>query len=298
MKQPEKYIEYLEANNLSTGTTEADRMLLYYNTAEQVFLAGNYSGAVKSFTRFLGQYPDSKYAPTAYYYLAESFKYTDQKEKACEYYRRSIEEGLTGSYAELAIVNYASVSYSLEHFEDAYRAYSSLLSQSEMLSSKLDAYAGQMRSAYKARMYAEAIAASKVVDTNADSAGLRREALYIQAKSNLATSHRDEAFVIFRKLAVEPSTPEGAEARYLIIQSGFDAGNFTEVENQVYDFAAKAGDQSYWLAKAFIVLGDSFVERGNIEQAVVTYESVRNGYTPSAEGDDIIDTVEHKLSTL
>ena len=121
MKQPEKYIEYLEANNLSTGTTEADRMLLYYNTAEQVFLAGNYSGAVKSFTRFLGQYPDSKYAPAAYYYLAESFKYTDQKEKACEYYRRSIEEGLTGSYAELAIVNYASVSYSLEHFEDAYR---------------------------------------------------------------------------------------------------------------------------------------------------------------------------------
>ena len=66
----------------------------------------------------------------------------------------------------------------------------------------------------------------------------------------------------------------------------------------VYDFAAKAGDQSYWLAKAFIVLGDSFVERGNIEQAVVTYESVRDGYTPTEEGDDVLDTVEHKLATL
>lgn len=298
MKQPEKYIEYLEANNLSTGTTDADRRQLYYNTAEQVFLAGNYSGAVTSFGRYLSQYPDSKEAPTAYYYLAESYKFLGQKEKACDYYRRSIDEGLSGSFAELAVLSYASLSYSLEHFEDAYRAYSSLLAQKEMLSGKLEAYVGQMRSAYKARMYNEAITASKVVDTNADSAGLRREALYIQAKSNLATSHRDDAFVIFRKLAVEPSTPEGAEARYLIIQSSFDAGNFTEVENQVYDFAAKAGDQSYWLAKAFIVLGDSFVERGNIEQAVVTYESVRGGYTPSAEGDDILDTVEHKLSTL
>ena len=298
MKQPEKYIEYLEANNLSTGTTEADRRQLYYNTAEQVFLAGNYSGAVTSFGRYLSQYPDSKEAPTAYYYLAESYKFLGQKEKACDYYRRSIDEGLSGSFAELAVLSYASLSYSLEHFEDAYRAYSSLLAQKEMLSGKLEAYVGQMRSAYKARMYAEAISASKVVDTNADSAGLRREALYIQSKSYLVTSRRDEAFVILRKLAAEPSTPEGAEARYLIIQSSFDAGNFAEVENQVYDFAAGAGSQSYWLAKAFIVLGDSFVERGNIEQAVVTYESVRSGYTPSDEGDDILETVEHKLSTL
>ena len=297
-KEPEKYIEYLEANNLSTGASEADRMQLYYNTAEQVFLAGNYSGAVTSFIRFLNQYPDSKNAPTAYYYLAESYKNVGQKEKACEYYRKSIDEGLKGSYAELAMVNYASISLSLEHFEDAYVAYSSLLSQKEMLSSRLEAYAGQMRAAYRGRMYSEAIAAAKTVDTNADNQALRREALYIQAKSNLVMSRRDEAFKILRKLAAEPSTPEGAEARYLIIQSSFDAGNFSEVENQVYDFSAKAGDQSYWLAKAFIVLGDSFVERGNIEQAVVTYESVRDGYTPSSEGDDILDTVEHKLATL
>jgi len=297
-KQPEKYIEYLEANNLSTGTSEADRMQLYYNTAEQVFLAENYSGAVTSFIRFISQYPDAKNVPTAYYYLAESYKNLGQKEKACEYYRKSIDEGLSGSYAELATVNYASISLSLEHFEDAFAAYSSLLVQKDMLSSRVDALAGQMRSAYRGRLYSEAITAAKKLEGSTDNQALRREALYVQAKSNLVMSRRDEAFKILHKLAGEPSTAEGAEARYLIIQSSFDAGNFTEVENQVYDFAAKAGDQSYWLAKAFIVLGDSFVERGNIEQAVVTYESVRDGYTPSESGDDILDTVEHKLATL
>ncbi|MBP5488258.1 MAG: tetratricopeptide repeat protein [Bacteroidales bacterium] len=297
-KQPEKYIEYLEANNLSIGSSEADRMQLYYNTAEQVFLAGNYSGAVTSFVRYISQYPDAKNVPTAYYYLAESYKNIGQKEKACEHYRRSLDEGLKGSYAELALVNYAALSYSLEHFEDAYTAYSSLLAQPEMLSSKVEALSGQMRSAYRARMYQEALAAAGKLETSADTPALRREAQYVQAKSNLVTGRRDEAFKILRKLASEPSTAEGAEARYLIIQSSFDGGDFAEVENLVYDFAAKAGDQSYWLAKAFIVLGDSFVERGNIEQAVVTYESVRDGYTPSEEGDDILDTVEHKLATL
>ena len=295
---PQGYIDYLEANNLRVGSGEADMMQLYYNTAEQVFLAGNYSGAVTSFTRFIKQYPTAKNIPTAYYYLAESYKNIGQKEKACEHYRKSLDEGLGGSYAELAMVNYAALSYSLEHFEDAYTAYSSLLAQKEMLSSKLDAQAGKMRSAYRARMYGEAVTASKAVDANADTPALRREALYIQAKSNLVMSQRDEAFKILKKLAAEPDTPEGGEARYLIIQSSFDAGNFTEVENQVYDFAGKAGDQSYWLAKAFIVLGDSFVERGNIEQAVVTYESIRDGYTPSEEGDDVLDTIEHKLATL
>ena len=297
-KQPEKYIEYLEANNLTVGTSEADKMQLYYNTAEQVFLAGNYSVAVSSFIRFITTYPDAKNVPTADYYMAESYKNLGQKEKACEHYRKAIDEGLSGSYAELAMVNYAGLSYSLEHFEDAFAAYSSLLAQREMLSSKLDALAGKMRSAYRARMYSEAISSAKSVETSADTPALRREALYIQAKSYMTMSQRDEAFKILRRLAAEPSTSEGAEARYLIIQSTFDGGNFAEVENLVYDFASKAGDQSYWLAKAFIVLGDSFVERGNIEQAVVTYESVRDGYTPTQEGDDVLEAVEHKLSTL
>lgn len=298
MQQADKYIEYLEANHLSTGTTEADRMQLYYNTAEQVFLAGKYSDAVSSFNRFLTNFPNSKNAPNAYYYLAECYKNLGQKEKACEFYRKGLDEGLSGSYAELALVNYAEISYSLEHFEDALTAYSSLLAQKEMLSSRLEANAGKMRSAFRAKMYDQAIASAKTVETTSDSQALRREALYIQAKSYLFTSRREEAFVILRRLAAEPSTSEGAEARYLIIQSKFDAGLFGEVESLVYDFSSKAGDQSYWLAKSFIVLADSFVERGNIEQAVVTYESVRDGYTAPEGGDDILQTVEQKLSTL
>jgi hypothetical protein len=66
----------------------------------------------------------------------------------------------------------------------------------------------------------------------------------------------------------------------------------------VYAFADTPSEQTYWLAKSFIVLGDSFVERGEVEQAKATFESVRDGYTPSGKNDDVMDNVNMRLKKL
>ena len=71
-----------------------------------------------------------------------------------------------------------------------------------------------------------------------------------------------------------------------------------EVENKVYAFSDAGSGQVYWLAKSFIVLGDSFVERDEYEQAKATFESVRDGYTPSGNEDDVMDNVEMRLRKL
>ena len=83
------------------------------------------------------------------------------------------------------------------------------------------------------------------------------------------------------------------------IQDAYDKGEYSSVEKKVYAFAEKAGDQDYWLAKAFITLGDSFAEQENYKQAKATFESVLNGYTP-AEGtsDDVLDNVRMRLAKL
>ena len=54
----------------------------------------------------------------------------------------------------------------------------------------------------------------------------------------------------------------------------------------------------YWLAKSFIVLGDSFAERGELEQAKATFESVRDRYSPSGNDDDVLDAVDMRLKRL
>ena len=120
----------------------------------------------------------------------------------------------------------------------------------------------------------------------------------MRAKSLLSTSRRDEAFKDFQLLSKEPSTDEGAEATYLIIEDLYNRAEFDTIQSRVYAFSEKAGGQNYWLAKAFIVLGDSFADQGNMTQARATFESIRDGYTPQGPQDDVMDQVNLRLRKL
>ena len=84
----------------------------------------------------------------------------------------------------------------------------------------------------------------------------------------------------------------------MVIQDSYDRGAFEEVETKVYAFADAGSDQVYWLAKSFIVLGDSFAERDELEQAKATFESVRDGYEPSSSDDDVLDNVNLRLRRI
>ena len=77
-----------------------------------------------------------------------------------------------------------------------------------------------------------------------------------------------------------------------------DGRNFQQVEDKVYAFADAGSGQTYWLAKSFIVLGDSFMERDDVQQAQATFESVRDGYTPMSEDDDVLDNVRMRLDRI
>jgi TolA-binding protein len=84
----------------------------------------------------------------------------------------------------------------------------------------------------------------------------------------------------------------------VLILDSYDKADFAEVENKVYAFADAGSPQTYWLAKSFIVLGDSFVEKEELEQAKATFESVRDGYEPSGNDDDVLDNVNIRLTKL
>ena len=155
-----------------------------------------------------------------------------------------------------------------------------------------------MRSAYRARLWDDAIVDAGTVLGTFKDAPLVREARYVKAKSLLSCSRREEAFKEFGQLAGEPSTPEGAEATFLIIEDLYNRAQFETIQDKVYAFAQKAGDQNYWLAKAFIVLGDSFADQGNTAQAKATFESIRDGYTSEGPQDDVLDQVNLRLRKL
>ena len=296
-RSPEEYYAYLKT--VADGAVvEGDKESMFFNAAEQIFLAENYQKALVSLQSYMEEYPEGSNVSLAQFYMAECYKNLGKKEQACDWYKKVIDRG-EGSFVELSALNFANLSFGMERYEDAYSGYKALRDNARIENNKHTAILGMMNSAYAAKNYQTAVKDAAAVEADlASDKDDKRRAEYVEAKSRLAMSDRSGAFGIFSKLAAETSTPEGAEAAYLVIQDYFDKGDFTSVENKVYAFSDSGTGQTYWLAKAFILLGDSFAERGELKQAKATFESIRDGYTPSGKDDDVLDNVEMRLGKL
>ncbi len=296
----DEYIDFADKAGVIKDKSDSEKETMYFNAAEQVFLTENYSKALASLQSYLERYPSGAKAPLAEFYVAECYRNTGKKEQACDWYRKSMEKGEGSTFAETAMLNFSRLSYELQRYNDAFGGYSSLLEGARIENNRHTARVGMMRSAYKAGDWASAKSCADRVKADAKSSAAElREADYFKAKSLLSMNEREAAFEIFTALSSAPSTAEGAEAAYMIIQDACDQGKYDTVEKKVYAFAEKAGGQDYWLAKAFIALGDSFAERDDLAQAKATFESILNGYKPSeGTSDDVLDNVKMRLDKL
>ena len=294
---PQEYLAYIESIGKGGAKTENEKEDMIFNSAEQIFLSENYQKALLSLQAYLDKYERGKYVYKADFYMAESYRALDMFEQACDSYKKVIEQG-EGSFVELSMLNFANLSYRLEKWADAFMGYSSLYQSAVLPNNKYVAVLGQMRAAFKGHDWANAALWAKEAAENAQSDSfVKRESEYVMAKSYLSTSKRDQAFAILERLSADMSDAYGAEAAYLLILDCYDRGAFEDVEARVYAFSDAGSSQTYWLAKSFIVLGDSFAEREDMEQAKATFESVRDGYVSTGE-DDVLDNVAFRLKRI
>lgn len=292
------YLAYIENIGKGGSKTEEEKDDLYFASAEQLFLDRQYDKARVTLGEYLNAWPSGRSRDKAEYYIAECYRLSGDYERARDAYEGVIDKG-EGLFVETSMLRYAELSYKLEHWQEAYLAYTSLYGKASSTDTGKTALVGRMRSAYRARLYPEAEnCAASVIASAAPSAELLREAEYVRAKSLLSLSQRDAAYELFTKLAKNPTDRYGAEAEYLLIQDKFDRAEYKAVEDLVYAFSDSGTKQNYWLARAFLVLGDSFAEQGDLRQAKATFESVRDGYSPTSDTDDIPDNVKMRLERL
>ena len=293
-----EYLAYLDTIGKGGTKSENEKEAMIFNSAEQVFLSENYQKGLVALQAYVDEYPKGANLYKAEFYMAESYRALDRLEQACDCYANVIQFG-EGSFVELSMLHFANLSYRLERWDDALRGYASLYESAKLPNNAYVAMLGQMRSAYRGHEWNTALDwVEEVLQKEDVEPQIRREVLFVKSKSLLAVSRRDEAMAVLDSLSADKNDPHGAEAAYMLILDSYDRGAFEEVESKVYAFADAASPQTYWLAKSFIVLGDSFAERDEMEQAKATFESVRDGYTPSGEGDDVLDNVAFRLKKL
>ena len=292
------YFAYLDTMGLTGTKTEEEKENMYFNSAERMFLSKNYTNAIAAFRDFMEKYPQSAHSVQADFYMAESLKNTGNPEAACEHFLKVMKNG-TGSFTEIAALNYANISYGLENYENALGAYEFLRDMARLDNNRNDAKAGIARSKYRLKDYAGAVAEAESILSQAWAPeGLKTEMEYIAAKSLYADGKRDEAKKIFETLSEDPLSAEGAESAYLLILDAFESGDFESVESMTFSLAESRTGQRYWLAKSFIVLGDSYAERGEWKQAEATFRSILDGYERSSDNDDVTENVKIRLDAI
>ena len=77
---------------------------------------------------------------------------------------------------------------------------------------------------------------------------------------------------------------EGAESAYNVIRAAYESGDKTMAETLIYDLADKKTPQTYWLGRAFVILGNIYADKGDAFQARATYQSIIDGYMPADDG--------------
>lgn len=296
--RPEEFLNYIAEIGMDDLKSDEEREDMIFAAAERVYLARNWSRATSSLQSFIAKYPLSAKTPVASLYLADCLKNTGRLEAASDAYRKLI-KAANPSVAESASARFGAINFDLQRYDLAVEGYEKFAAKASTAENRLSAYTGLMRSHFRGQKYRDAIKDAQVLASLPGcSAALDREARYISAKSYRTVGERDEARALFAELASDGSDAYGAESTYLLALDAYDRGDFDAVDNLVMSFADSGTSQQYWLAKSFIVLGDSYADRGDTAQARATFESILQGYSPQGGSDDVVQQVEARLKLL
>lgn len=298
INKPEEFLSYIDEIGMSEIKSSDEKELMLFNAAERIFKSGKYSSAMNALQRYITQYPSGIKASAATYYLAECLSGTGRLEAASDAYSQVMRMGRS-DYSEVAALNYAKINYDLKHYEKSIEAYENLIGMSKSDETKNNAYEGRMRAYYADKKYSEAIRdASFLIGSPGVSPQQIREARFTMAKSYQVIGERSHATPIFEELAKNRTDAIGAESEYILIQNAYDSGDFNAVEDKVMAFSEDENGQMYWLAKSFIVYGDSLIDRDDLQQARSVFENIIEGYEPVGDEDDVLDQVRKRLSVL
>ena len=294
----EKFLEYIDNIGLSTVKNASERETILFNSAEQVFLSEDYAAAVNSLLGFLEKYPDGAKTSHATFYLAECYNKLGKAESAANEYLKVMMRGQGDAFSEVATLSYAKLAYQLQKYEDAVMAYGTLEQIAKLGNNRTEAVYGKMKSHYQLQDYRSTlVACNQLLALNLTDKAVTREVSFIKAKCQMTLEEREQSVTLLADLAKDPSDQYGAEAAYMLILDAYDSGDFVKVEELTFALSDSGTPQTYWLAKSFITLGDSYAERDELEQARATFESICDNYSSSTK-DDILSQVGMRLEKL
>ena len=290
------YFAYAERTGVECDLSHMTRDSLSFRAAQNIYLADRTSDAISHLKGYLASYPKGYYTNDALFCLSDCYLKCDSLDQAVESLKLLANQPMN-QYTLPVVEKLARVTFDNKMYDESAPAFRRMYDVVDNAVSRADAANGYAESVLLRKDADALLAMANDLDTLADvDAAMLRKVRF--AKANLHASREEvaEARKIYEMLAADVSNVEGAESAYRVIEALFAEGKHDESEKRIYALADSKTPHSYWLGKAFILLGDIYVARNDLFQAKATYRSVVDGYTPADDG--IVAEAQSKLEKL
>ncbi|PIF06288.1 MAG: hypothetical protein CSA36_02385 [Draconibacterium sp.] len=286
------YVRKLGSGN-NVSVTEQDS--LTFMAAERAYMAGN-NNATTQLQRYLQQFPNGSFAINAHFYLGELLYKQGNYNDANKHYAFVVDQP-NNIFTEQALSRASELKFNAEDYTAALTLFNRLEAFASGKWNVLKANTGQMRCNLILKQYQQAIiSADKVAHSEIANEALRREANFIMGKSYYLTDNLTRALSALKPVAENVTLEQGAEAKYRVAEIYFKQGNKQQAENEIMNFISQNTPYQYWLGKAFILLADIYLDKGDEFQAKHTLKSLVENYNNPADG--IIKEASQKLDTI
>lgn len=294
MNDIQSYVNY--ANSLPGGMriTTSRQDSLTYLAAEGVYMRGNRNDAETAMQRYLQSYPSGAYSSDAHYYLGVISDEKGNKQQALTHFRRVIDAS-SPKFLDHALLYTAQAEYGNGDYQQALNDYSRLASSARNVAGQQTGLMGVVRTQSKLGNYHEsARAASTLLQHTNLSPEIVTEARYLRGKAYQQVNETDNAMADFQFVANDTRSVYGAESQFILADAYFRWKSYDKAESQVKTFMRKGTPHQYWMARALIVLSDTYKAKGDNFQAKQYLESLKTNYKGNEA--DILQMINERLN--
>ena len=290
------YFAYAERTGVECDLSIMARDSLSFRAAQNIYLADRTADAISHLKEYLQNFPKGYYTNDALFCLSDCYLKSDSLDRAVESMKLLAEQP-QNQYTIPVVEKLARVTFDNRIYDESASAFRRMYELAENPTSRMESANGYAESVLLRRDDDALIVMANDLDTLADvDATMLRRVRFAKAKVHTSRGESAEARKIYELLSGDVSNVEGAESAYRVIEALFGEAKLDECEQKIYALADSKTAHSYWLGKAFILLGDIYVQRNDLFQAKATYRSVVDGYTPADDG--IVSEAQSKLEKL
>jgi len=291
----QEFFEFAYENGINTSVSEKDS--LAFRTAERFFQEGKYNEAYNAANQYIEHNNEGEYLLKVNYFALTSLEKMGRANETKPYLEYIISQP-DNDYTDNALLKLAKMEYDANNFAKANDYYTRLLNITENQKIKTEALEKNMLCEYKLENYPKAIdvgnlfakmnlnQAQKNMVNHTVGMSMFQLKDYVSAASKLETCARNDKSEI------------GAEAAYYDVLANWNLKNIDKTESKVFYISDNFGNYNYLVAKAFMVLSDVYVSKGNSFQAVETLKSVIENYPDDNHKTEIINAAKQKLAEI